>query len=265
VLLPLVLLATAPGGAGEPDAVAWLPRGSLAPVLVADPWQVRSDLALRRDFPSIGGQVGDRVAVVRVAWDGGAAEAGFAAGLHLGFVPADGFTFGIATVDGLLEVPATVALGPLVFTVAWTHLSSHFADGVRYLDEPPEERSPHSREAVRAVVAWRGGWWSAYGGAREILHAVPEAPRPGIQAGASVEGPWRAAPFLALDGRWNADTGWYTGASLLAGLRVRGPGGRPLRAGLAAYRGPRVQGMLAEEDDAFVGAIVAFDPEEVLP
>lgn len=265
MLLPLALLAASPGGASEPCAAAWLPRGSLAPVLVADPWQVRTEVVVRPGFPVLGGQVGDRVAVVRVAWDGGAAEAGFAAGLHLGFVPADAFTFGVATVDGLLEVPATVALGRAAVTLAWTHLSSHFADGVRYLEEPPEARDPHSRETLRAVAAWRGGWWTAYGGAHAILHAVPDAPWPGLQVGGAVEGPSRASPFLAVDGRWNGDTSWRTGASLLAGVRVRGPGGRSLRAGFAAYRGPRVQGMLADEDDAFVGALVAFDPEEVLP
>ena len=240
-------------------ALEVLPGRRMAPLLPADPLETVSALAVRSGEPPLEGVVGDTAGVLRL--DAGALQLQVDVGgaILLGFLPGDGFTFGISTVDGLLRVPVSLRWRELTATLAWAHVSAHYADGVRYGAEKPENLDPYSREELRLLAAWRFPWIEPYASVRGLIHTIPDAPRLGLQLGARAAGQRPATWYLAGDLAWNGDTDWRLRAAGQTGLLLRGAETRALRLGLAAYLGPAVAGKRAGEQDAWVGGLLAFD------
>jgi hypothetical protein len=253
----ILLLAGLAGAAGA--NARWLPAGRMVPLLPADPRESATTLTLRSGEPPLEGAIGDAAGILRLDFGETALQLDLGAAIFLGFLPGDGFTFGVQTLDGLVRLPISAESGPFTATLEWSHLSAHYADGVRYDDAKPDNTDGWSREQVRLLVAWRTAWVTPYLGLRELVHAIPAAPRPGVQAGLRAAGPAAATWFGALDVSLNADSGWTPGLSWQSGLLARAEGGRALRLGLAAYRGPAVAGKRRGQQDAWIGGAIGFD------
>ena len=164
----------------------------------------------------------------------------------------------MTTVDGLLRIPITLAWRDLSSTFEWAHVSAHFADGVRKMDDPPPDPGTWSREYVRWVATWENGWIRPYAGYRHLIHVLPQAPRPGVQVGYSVWGPWRVAPYHALDAQWNADSNWHTTIAAQAGVALGGGSGPRVLLGGVGRRGPDDTGKRTGADERYLGVVLAF-------
>jgi len=254
------LAALLAGLAGASAATArWLPERRMVPLAPADPYETATALTLRSGDPPLEGVVGDMAGIARLDLGTAALQIDLGGAILLGFLPGDGFTFGVWTLDGLIRLPLSVEVGGFTGTVEWSHVSAHYADGVRYDGARPDNTDGWSREQVRLLAAWRTERVTPYLAVRELLHALPAAPRPGVQVGLRAAGTRSPTWYGAADASWNADTGWSTGLSWQSGLLARAAGGRALRLGLAAHLGPAVAGKRGAERDAWFGGTLAFD------
>jgi hypothetical protein len=256
-VLPAALLcALLPQAAGL--ELELLPGERLGPLLPADPHETANALVFRSGAPSLEGAVGSTAGLLRIDAGELQLQLELGAALFLGFLPGDGFTFGIHTVDGLLRVPVSATWGPLRASLEWAHVSAHYADGVRYGDQVPDNLDGYSRELFRLLGAWELPWVQPYVGLRQLVHSIPEAPGLGAQLGAKAQGGDDVGWYQALDLAWNAEHGWSTRVAAQGGLLLRGEG-RALRIGLAAYRGPALAGKREGEPDSYLGGTMSFD------
>ncbi len=236
-----------------------LPGQRLTPLLAADPLETANTLTFRTGEPSLEGVVGDTAGLLRLDAGQVALQLELGAAILLGFLPGDGFTFGIATVDGLIRLPVSMAWGPWRASLEWAHISAHHADGVRYGEALPDKTDGYSREHLRLLASCDLPWVQPYLAAKQVFHSISQVPGLGLQAGLVAHGQRETSWYQALDLAWNADTDWRTRLSYQGGLRLRGAGSSTFRTGLAAYRGPALAGKRAGENDAYLGAIMAFD------
>ncbi len=251
--LALALLPQAP--AVELEA---LPGERLTPLAPADPFETANALTFRSGEPPLEGVVGDTAGLVRVDLGEVALQLELGAAIFLGFLPGESFTFGIATVDGLIRVPVSMRWRNLRASLEWAHISAHHADGVRY-GELPENTEAYSREHLRLLAAWDLPWVQPYLGLRQLIHSIPKEPGFAVQTGLAARGERAVTWYAAADLAWAADTDWVTRASAQAGLLVTRPGAQAFRTGVAAYRGPALAGKRWEEPDAWIGGVLAFD------
>ncbi len=247
---------------GVPQAtsasVHGLPIQRATPVLLADPAETTWSLKLRTGGTSIEGVVGDALGLVQLETERVSVQADLAAAIFLAFFPGDGLTFGITTLDGLLRLPISLELGAFTTTLEWAHLSAHYADGVRYAKLQPQNLDPYSREYLRLLVCWSNERITPYLAFRQLIHTIPEASAPGLQLGMKFHGQGSITWYSALDAKWNADVDWRSALAIQSGLMIRRKQ-RWFRLGLAGYSGPWAAGKLAQDYDAYLGALMAFD------
>jgi len=248
------LLTTASGAQLE-----LLPGERLTPLLPADPLETANSLTFRGSEPPLEGVVGDTAGLLRLDAGDVALQLELGAAIFLGFLPGESFTFGIATVDGLIRVPISLAWRDLRASFEWCHISAHYADGVRYDGELPENTEGYSREHLRLLAAWDLPWIQPYLGIRQLVHSIPQAPGFGVQTGFEAHGERSVTWYQAVDLAWAADTAWSTRATYQGGLLLLRPEGRALRVGMVAFRGPALAGKRQGEHDAYLGGVLGFD------
>jgi hypothetical protein len=236
-----------------------LPSQRLTPLLPADPHETANSLRFRGGEPPLEGVVGDTAGLVRIDAGDISLQLELGAAIFLGFLPGESFTFGIATVDGLIRVPVSMAWGGARLALEWAHISAHYADGVRYGEELPDNTGGYSREHLRLLAAWDFPWVQPYLGLRQLIHSIPQAPGFAVQTGIAAHGERKLTWYQALDLAWAADTAWGTRISCEGGLLLRRPEGPAFRGGLIAYRGPAMAGKRSGEQDAYLGGVLAFD------
>ncbi len=257
-MLPLALLCALLPAASSAEVEA-IPGARLTPLLPADPLETSNALSFRSGEPKLEGVVGDTAGLLRIEAGAVALQLELGAAIFLGFLPGDEFTFGIATVDGLIRVPVSMAWGDARLALEWTHISAHYADGVRYDDQLPENTQGYSREHLRLLAAWDLPWVQPYLCVRQLVHSMPAVPGFGVQTGFEAHGQRRLTWYQALDLAWAADTAWDTRASYQGGMLLQRPEGQALRGGLIAFRGPALAGKRGGEHDAYIGAVLGFD------
>jgi hypothetical protein len=252
--LGCALLATA-----DAAELTMLPGQRLTPLLAADPHETANGLVFRGGEPPLEGVVGDTAGLLRLETGPVTLQLELGAAIYLGFLPGDGFTFGVATVDGLIRMPVSMAWGDARLSLEWVHVSAHHADGVRYDEQLPDNTGAYSRESMRLLGSWVLPRVQPYLGVRQLVHSIPQAPGFGVQTGLGAHGQRRVTWYQALDLAWAADTDWETRASWQGGLLLRRDEGQALRGGLIAFRGPALAGKREGELDAFIGGLLAFD------
>jgi hypothetical protein len=225
---------------------------------IADTRAPYSSVLVRPD--GIDTAVAARFPLVELDGGGVRAQLGVSAGLFMGFQPDGPLVFDFQTFDGLFAFPLDVEAGPWSARLAWAHLSAHYGDGVRDDGARPTNTDAYSREWIALTVARRVGPARFYAGGRALVHALPEAEPLAGQVGAEVEGPWRVAPYAAVDLQVATETGGLPELSAQLGARVvTGPW--RLRVAAAARTGPDDTGKSRPAMERWVGVIFGFDAD----
>jgi hypothetical protein len=255
LILPLVSVARA-----DPTGT-WLPETSLLPPAMADNLEPLPSIQVRSTaMPRVEATLGDTFGLYRLETGSLRLQIDLGAGLFLGFFPAGEMSFGLLTVDGLLQLPVTVARGPYRIRLQWSHVSAHYADGLRLTDDHPDAPSAFSRESLRLLGCWTDGRWAPYAAFTSIVHAIPEADRPGFQAGWSFWPKSTVGLYHAFDLKTQADLDWRPSLSAQVGLFLSPSKGHAFRVGLAAYTGPDDTGQFYGQTERYLGAVVGFLP-----
>jgi len=253
-------VATSDGTSAPKEVVARpLPAVPLWDDPIADSRAPRSSLTVRTgERPTIDATLGLPLPLVEFAWNDTRVQIGLATAIFLGFVNDGPLIFDFETFDGWFALPVDVSAGPWSARLEWAHLSAHYGDGIRDNSARPGNIDPFSREWVRLWGARTLGPARVYGSAWALLHTLPEAPPFGFSAGAEVEGPWRVAPYAAVDLRLAQEDAWAPAIGGQAGARLRS-GTHRLRLGVAARSGPEDTGKLRPGTEAWVGGILTYD------
>jgi hypothetical protein len=197
------------------------------------------------------------VPFVELRWGETRAQVGLATALFLGFEADGELTFDFETFDGWFALPIDVASGPWSGRLEWAHLSAHWGDGVRD-DGIRPNLDTYSREWVRLWGARTVGPARFYASGQALLHALPATEPFAASVGGEVEGPWRVAPYAAVDLRVAQEDGWNPAFGAAAGVRLQS-GTHRLRLGLMARIGPEDTGKRRPGDEAWLGIALAYD------
>lgn len=186
-------------------------------------------------------------------------QLGLSTALFLGFVGDGPLVFDFETFDGWFALPVDLAVGPWSARLEWAHLSAHYGDGVRDNADRPGNFDPYSREWARLWCARTIGPVRVYASAWALLHALPATAAPfGVSGGAEVEGPWRLAPYAAVDLRVAQEDAWVPALGGQVGGRLV-TGTHRLRLGVSARVGPEDTGKLRPGDEAWAGVTLSYD------
>ena len=243
-----------------PVGWVWLPATALFSLPVADTrsalssvtlrWddQFRVDATLGADFPLVEAQLGAH-----------RLDFGIEASGAMGFQPAGELTFQLETFDGTFGFPVAVRHGPWSVRAELAHTSAHFADGVRDDGALPASSDGYSREWFRLLGSREIGPARVYAGGRALIHDQRGAEPLGVQAGAEVFGPWKLAPFAAVDLQIAAESDWAPAVSGQVGGALNLRGARRLRIAMAGRYGPEDTGKLTGAHEAWLGVTFGFD------
>jgi hypothetical protein len=255
----VVLLPAAWAG----DAGTWLPEASLLPPALADTTETVPSLAVRSsEVPRIAVTLGESFGIYRLDAGSFGFQGNLGAGLFVGFTPGGEMTFDMLTADGVVRLSVAGAHGPYRVMAEWSHLSAHFADGLRSQEDRPLHPCAFSRESLRLLGAWTDGRIAPYAGFTELLHAIPEAERPGFQLGWSSQPRRHAGLYHAFDLKTQAELDWKPSLSAQVGLLFRPTPGPGFRVGLSAFAGPDDTGQLWGQDERYIGGLIGFVPPQ---
>jgi hypothetical protein len=241
-----------------------LPAALHSPVYI-DPREPLSRVRLRSD--GIDAAVGDSVPIVELSVGRLQAQLGLTGAVFMGFEPGESLTFYLLTFDGLFGAPLDLRWRDWEARLQWTHLSAHFGDGVRQLDQPPplELQGAFSREWValtlgRHLLPGTAGLQElyAFAGGRAIYHAVDDGGGPALWVGAQADWLERHGPYLAAQLMVAAEQQWTPSVSVQAGGRLGAGGG--VRLGGVFYTGRGQAGKATGEPEQHVGLQIAFGP-----
>ena len=190
-------------------------------------------------------------------------QVGLMAGAFMQFGAGGELTFDLQTFDGEFGLPVDVRHGPWAARAAWVHLSAHYGDGIRKSGAHPDNLDPYSREFValagsRDLVLPNRLESRVYVGGRALLHALPAAAPLEVQLGGEASGPWRIAPYLAVDVQLAQEYAWSPDLTGQVGVRWLEKASR-LRLALAARTGPDETGKTAGVQESWVGLLFGFD------
>lgn len=178
---------------------------------------------------------------------------------RMGFFPEPSLRFNLETFDGTFGFPVSFRWGPWAARLDLAHTSAHYADGAAVPDGVVPDQVAYSREWVRLLGSRALGPARVYAGARLLVHDVRDAPPLALQVGGEVAGPWRVAPFLAVDLQLAEESAWAPALSGQAGVWLRPGAGARLRLALAGRVGPEDTGRLSGRDEAWIGLTIGFD------
>lgn len=257
---PVAAVLPAQGPPTATQGVRWTalpPRPAFAPP-IADTRAPYSVVVAHTD--GIDATVAARFPLVEADAGPVRAQFGVSAGLFLGFQPDGPLVFDFQTFDGLFLFPLDVQAGPWSARLAWAHLSAHYGDGVRDDGAPPTNIGAYSREWAALTVVRQLGPARVYAGGRALLHAIPEEDPLALQVGAEAEGPWRLAPYAAVDLQLAQETDGTAELSGQLGLRLR-EGPWRLRLAAAARTGPDDTGKSRPAPEQWAGVVFGFDAD----
>jgi len=260
----LVVLLVGSGRASADSDVGWqfLPGSNTRPVLWADGREPMSRVTGRTGQTRLEATLADGFVAFRYDADAWAVQIGLASGGYLSFDPKGSMTFALVTFDGLVSLPITFTHGDLAHTVDWTHVSAHYADGIRgVLGYGEIDTGTYSREHLRWTTAFQAGRWTPYLGARVLIHSIPEVAPLGFQAGLQWDGRADLPLFAAVDGRAAAEHGWRARLRGQVGARFEGPRDRGVQLGLECARGPDEKGKWEGREDPYCGVFLALEPQ----
>lgn len=245
-----------------------LPALSLHPPRLADPreWQSRLaiapagiDAAMADTFGFVG-MDGLTLGGQPLAW-----QLGLGAGVYMGFLPGGELTFDLVSFDGIFGLPLDLRWGRFDARLSLTHLSAHYADGVRRIDGPlPEDTGPYSREWAELNLGVQLGPAHPYVSGRIITHSADGGAGPAVGLGVDAALPRRVSP---VGGVWygaRQEQGWTPAFSAQLGLGLRADDARDdvapamLRLMADAYVGPNQAGKLEDRDERRVGFLLGF-------
>lgn len=222
-------------------------RGELGDPL-APAFGQRVDAALGADFP-----------LVQLHFDEVELGFGISAATWLGFTSDGELTFGLRTFDGLFAFPIDAEWRQWTGRFQWAHVSAHYGDGIRKEPRDQLNPDPFSREYVQ-LQGGRELWGHGriYAGTRAVIHGTPTVPPLGFQVGAEGWGPWRVAPYVAVDLKINAEDAWSPAVCGQLGARVRS-GRYRFRTALVLYDGPDDTGKWHALEERWIGLQFGFD------
>lgn len=229
---------------------------------VADSRAPRSNVTAHLgEGAGIDATLGLPVSLVELALGETRLHVGLAAAIFVGFVGDGVLIFDFETFDGWFALPIDLAVGPWSARLEWAHLSAHYGDGVRDNAVLPSNFEAYSREWARLWGARTLGPARVYASVWALVHTLPEADPFGVSGGVEVEGPWRFAPYAAVDVRSAQEDGWTPAwGGQLGGRMVSGT--HRLRLGLAGRYGPEDTGKLRPASEAWLGITLAYDRVE---
>ncbi len=238
-----------------------LPAYALFALPVADTRSPSSSVTLRwNEGFAVDAAIGVNFPLVQ--WENANArvQAGVLAAAFLGFDPAGEITFDFETFDGIFALPVDLAVGEWAGRIQWGHTSAHFGDGARNNDDGdrPNIFDAYSREWIQLQGGRRLGPARVYGGVRGITHGTGRGAPLMVQIGGEGEGPWKLAPYAAIDLQIAGESAWKPALAGQLGGRVH-VGGHRLRVGLAARTGPDDTGRLQSQEETYIGLILGFD------
>jgi hypothetical protein len=246
--------------------LAWLPAASLFALPVADSRAALSSVTLRwEDRFAVDATLGADFPLVRLTHGDWSFDAGVEAAVAMGFQPNENLRFDLETVDGSFGFPFGVRFGAWSGRLEFAHTSAHFADGVLDDPSPPAASEGYSREWARLLVARELGHARAYGGTRFLLHDQRALPPWAFQVGAEITGPWKVAPYAALDVQLAQENEWGPELGGQIGVRAQVTGGQRLRAAAVGRVGPADTGKLQGQRDAWLGIVFGMDSTGALP
>ncbi len=242
-----------------PAAWVLLPATGVFVLPVADPRAALSSVTLRwDDHFKVDAAIAENFPLLALTLGELHADLGIEAGVWMGFDPEDNLRFDLVTVDGTFGIPLAVQSGPWSGRLELAHTSAHFADGVRGGATLPGSPDGYSREWLSVIGSRQLGPARLYVGGHALIHDQRGAPPFGVQLGGEVEGPWRVAPYAAVDLQVADEFAWTPAVAGQAGVRLVFRDGQRLRVAVAGHHGPDDTGKLVGNDD-WLGVSFGFD------
>ena len=239
--------------------MTWFPTAALVLPLQGNPhafvsragWNNNGiDAALSDELPLLSREIGDATL-----------QFGVGAGVYMHFEPAGELTFHMETVDGIFAFPLDVRVGDWSGRMMWSHLSGHFADGIRRTERvpTPAEIESFSREALHLQVSRVFSWFRPTLGGWGLLHAVDGGEGVGVFAGLDVEQPGAVGGFGAAYFSMAGEHDWSPSSAGKIGLRTGEIEGRGVRLAVAGYTGRNPSGKWSSENVRQLGIEFSFD------
>ncbi|MDP6931761.1 MAG: hypothetical protein QGG40_02550 [Myxococcota bacterium] len=208
------------------------------------------EAALGGDMALLGGELANGV-----EW-----RTGLRAGSFMGFHPGDSLTFHLETFDGLFGVPLEVGWKGVELELTWSHVSAHFADGLRAQGErPPEDSEPYSLEWIELGLGYGAEWFRPYAAVRSTVHTVSGETGSELRGGWTALGRGSLAPYHAFDVHGALQGDEIATVATQAGIRWSTRNGPSMRGGVTAHRGLDEAGKRAESREQYVGVLLAWD------
>jgi hypothetical protein len=282
--LPALLVAAAlscpamagPASAGAAPATdggvswSWLPPDPLFRIPIADTRAPQSHVTLRKDYANgvgellpfgkaIDAAVAGEFRIGELSVAGWQLQPLISGAAFMVFRSEQELTFDLLAFDGYFGFPVDLRRGIWAGRLQWAHVSAHTADGMRKAEpDPPIPEGAWSREYWQLQGGPSLDWWRVYGGVLMVTHSIHDSGRWDLQAGGSVEGPWRLAPYAALDIKTQQTFEWAFSGAAHVGARLRGERQR-LRLALVGYRGLEDTGKLEGREERYLGLALGLD------
>jgi len=240
--------------------VLWLPAASLFALPIADTRSPLSSVTLRWDDRfAVDATVGADFPLFRYTKEALMIDGGIEAGVQMGFQPNENLRFDLETVDGTFGFPFGLRYRHWSARFEVQHTSAHFADGVWDDAEVPATLYGYSREWTRLLVARDVGPARVYAGFRALIHDQRKLDPWAAQLGGEVEGPWKLAPFGAVDLQVAGENDWEPEVAAQVGVRAVVVRGQRLRVAVIGRYGPEDTGKLQGQRERWVGLVFGLD------
>ena len=259
-LLGLVVLGALGMPAQAQVRIELLPDDSLRPSIWADGREAMTRVSVRSGHSPLEVTLAERVELVALKTDAWAVSLAMGGSGDLAFQPEGGMRFPLSSFDGHVSFPLTIRYSNWTHSLAWSHVSAHFADGIRdVLGYGQLNTEPYSREFLRWLSSWRVEKVRVYWGARLLFHSIPDAPPWGLQLGVQADeliGP----VFAAVDVQSNEEHQWTPRIRTQLGVRFDHSAKQAVQLGVELAQGPDEKGKWDGRDDPYLGVFLAIEP-----
>jgi hypothetical protein len=186
---------------------------------------------------------------------------GLEAAAFMAFDPEGDLTFSLLTFDGIVGVPIDIQWRDWQVRMEWTHLSAHFADGIRHGDELPDsdQTGPFSREWVELSLGREIAWFRPYVGTRKIIHSADQGQGMSVQLGTVWNSRSSPGVYGGLDLQSRGELDWAVSGAMEIGVQWFGRGGG-LQLGLCGYSGMDDAGKKLGESEQYLGLALGLSP-----
>jgi hypothetical protein len=187
---------------------------------------------------------------------------GLEAAAFMSFEPEDELTFSLLTFDGIFGLPVDIQWRDWQLRMEWTHLSAHFADGIRKGDEFPEaeQTGSFSREWVGLSLGYEIAWFRPYLGSRWIIHSADQGNGAALQLGTVWNSRSSPGVYGGIDLQSRAELDWALTGAMEIGIQWFGQGGG-LQLGLCGYSGMDDAGKRLGQSEQYLGLALGIRPK----